>query len=222
MSKITNLIGTTWRLDYNKLYGITAGYGIFDIDGSWHVDAGGEIVIGPSEFAGLAIGYYGQGMVNVNDLNTTANAIAFGSPVSQNGNIVAVLYYSLELVDVAGPFISLTITGGTDISNPLFIDFINTYGTLVSGGEPPTAESVKAKLESLIAKANTATGKEDQTLTLAVNTLIEGYGQGKPPVLQEKIVTENGEVIPDEGYDGLSKVTVMVQAVSYYGEHTNL
>lgn len=75
----------------------------------------------------------------------------------------------------------------------------------------PTAESVKAKLQGLIDKANGVTGKVDNDLTNAVNSLCDGFGVGEPK-LQEKTATENGEVTADEGYDGLSKVIVNVEA----------
>ena len=42
-----------------------------------------------------------------------------------------------------------------------------------------TADSVKAKLQGLITKANETTGKSDADLTNAVNGLIEGYGKGE-------------------------------------------
>lgn len=42
----------------------------------------------------------------------------------------------------------------------------------------PTADSVKAKLQGLIATANETTGGNDTTLMAAVNTLVGGYGQG--------------------------------------------
>lgn len=42
----------------------------------------------------------------------------------------------------------------------------------------PTADSVKAKLQGLIDKANSATGETDTTVTQAVDRLIEGYGSG--------------------------------------------
>lgn len=41
-----------------------------------------------------------------------------------------------------------------------------------------TADSVKSKLQSLIAKANAATGSTDADLTSAVSKLIAGYGNG--------------------------------------------
>lgn len=41
-----------------------------------------------------------------------------------------------------------------------------------------TAESVKAKLQGLIATANAATGNADADLTAAVNALVAGFGQG--------------------------------------------
>lgn len=38
--------------------------------------------------------------------------------------------------------------------------------------------SIKSKIQALIAAANTATGESDTTLTDAVQTLVDGYGQG--------------------------------------------
>ena len=61
--------------------------------------------------------------------------------------------------------------------------------------------------------------------TVMPDVLMEGYtahdAEGKPitgthvcrmPKLQEKTVKKNGVVTPDEGYSGLSKVTVAVEA----------
>lgn len=41
-----------------------------------------------------------------------------------------------------------------------------------------TADSVKAKIQGLISKANAKTGRSDADMTNAVNALISGYGQG--------------------------------------------
>lgn len=50
-----------------------------------------------------------------------------------------------------------------------------------------TADSVKAKIQSLIAKVNAATGKNDTDLTSGVNALIEGYGAGSDNEYKEKL-----------------------------------
>lgn len=56
----------------------------------------------------------------------------------------------------------------------------------------------------------TLTTKGDEVEHNIVVVAGSGGGASKP-VLQEKTATENGVVLPDRGYDGLSKVTVDVK-----------
>jgi len=48
--------------------------------------------------------------------------------------------------------------------------------------------TVKSKLQNLLSAANTVTGEADETLTDAVQTLVDGYGQGGESVVVEKDV----------------------------------
>ena len=181
MSKITNLIGTTWRLGGVNVSGLPAEYGIFNVntDGNFYmVDNPSLTYIFTSSL--IACGYYSPpGSSQSGVISQSGSFCVEINSIESDGEIHGdlALYYSSSFDGV--PFVyEFTITGGDDISNPLFIDFINTYGTLVSGGEPPTAEGVKSKLQSLITASNAKTGKTDANLTDAVNTLLEGYGQG--------------------------------------------
>lgn len=60
-----------------------------------------------------------------------------------------------------------------------------------------TADSVKAKLQGLIGRANGVTGKADATLTQAVEALIAGFGQGSAAVY-------SGSFTPAENIDSIS------------------
>lgn len=68
----------------------------------------------------------------------------------------------------------------------------------------PTAESVKAKLQSLINQANATTGSGDADLTTAVGSLIAGFGQG-------------GGVNPLDYAQSISRVFMM----NIFDENTN-
>lgn len=60
-----------------------------------------------------------------------------------------------------------------------------------------TADSVKAKLQGLITAANTKTGNSDADLTTAVNTLIDGFGQGgvKLPEIDESVLGSASDLV---------------------------
>ena len=58
--------------------------------------------------------------------------------------------------------------------------------------------SLRTKLTTLLNKANNKTGKQDTTLSNAVQTLIDGYGKGNtdaPLYDGEYIITDDGEII---------------------------
>ena len=65
-----------------------------------------------------------------------------------------------------------------------------------------TPDSVKAKIQALIAKANAKTSNTDTDLTSAVDRLVEGYGQGgdgKPiPMETEEELNALIETVTDD------------------------
>ena len=198
MSKITNLIGTTWRIDASNLVGLSEDYGYF------FVDADGVVSVPNSpDSLVLTIAVFLCGYtvdIAYGNIVAAANSIVVSGNGSDNQFTNVGIPLFISGVDYNG-VLEFTITGGTDISNAQFIDFINTYGTLVSGGEPPTADSVKSHLQSLLTASNAKTGKSDANLTDAVTTLIEGYGQGGGGECSGKHIIEVDE-LPEVGVEG--------------------
>ena len=74
------------------------------------------------------------------------------------------------------------------------------------------ADLVIVERQELLNVANSIRNKTGNTDTMKVSEMpLEIGGIYTEPVLQEKTITENGEVVADDGYDGLSKVSVNVE-----------
>lgn len=86
---------------------------------------------------------------------------------------------------------TFTITGGEDVANADLIEWLEANATYV---------------ESNIEVSMTS----PDGVTLATEGKYVPANVKVTPALQEKTVTESGDVTPDEGYVGLSKVTVDV------------
>lgn len=83
-----------------------------------------------------------------------------------------------------------TAPNGVDGYSPVSVNVPIPDGYIVPSGELEVTEN----------------GTHDVTAYASVNVNVPS----EEPLLQEKTVTENGEVTPDDGYDGLSKVVVNV------------
>lgn len=70
--------------------------------------------------------------------------------------------------------------------------------------------TVKQKIQAMITAGNGTTGRSRSDLTNVVQDLIDGYGQGQPPVIQPKTITANGTYSAPSGVDGFDPVTVNV------------
>jgi len=71
--------------------------------------------------------------------------------------------------------------------------------------------SIKSKIQSLITAANTKTGESDTTLTDAVQTLVDGYGQGGTDLASVDVFVGD--------YLSTTELTVTTGAVDRYQRH---
>lgn len=125
--------------------------------------------------------------------------------------------WSLTVCTTAGEEMALGVNFGQIIivTEDTEVDEASATCFSVSMVEIPTEESVRTKIQSLIDKANTTTGKDDDDLTDAMLSLVAGYGQGGSGGgtgnLIEKTIRNNGEYNAfTDNADGFSRVLVAV------------
>lgn len=91
----------------------------------------------------------------------------------------------------------------TVIENDVRKNYVLQNGAYIAGGDVPSVLGTLEATENKTYKASDEDLEGYSTVTVNVQ-----------PKLQAKTATENGEVTPDSGYDGLSKVTVNVPATA--------
>ena len=115
---ITDLTNTTWEVPSG--WSASAGYGQFSINGR---------TIGGTDFTHFNIGYRFD--TETYALTALANTIA----ILYNGAIIS------NFVSASQATLTFTITGGTDVTNPDLISWLEANGTLQGGSEPVTIKA---------------------------------------------------------------------------------
>lgn len=124
--------------------------------------------------------------------------------MSIKATIDGTAYEGIEKLTTGGKEVNLEEVYEGDVS-------INANGTYDVGGKARAIVNVSGESATLITKSITANGTYNASEDNA-----DGYSsvtvnvEAEPISLQQKTATTNGEVTPDAGYDGLSKVVVNV------------
>lgn len=162
-------------------------------------------------------------------VNFTSNAIAFDAMILL-GDYASSMKYS----NIADTYSVYTHSGGWVNEAFRIVDFGTAEQTVSeewyaaftanatqAGGDvdpPDEADELwqiwKSTLTGIADAVRSKTGKTNKIPVTSLETEIKsisGGGGATAPILQEKTATENGEYLPDRGYDGFSKFTVDVK-----------
>lgn len=82
-----------------------------------------------------------------------------------------------------------------------------------------TADSVKANLQSIIAKANSVTGRTDSNVGAAVDALISGFGTGSGGITPTETKTVVRTVTLDSDVTGTGATYTLLSADEFIKEH---